>query len=199
MPPMSGREKEAALIRQATRAATVGRLLLGELRDWSEFLEADLADLHNLPRRQLRSGKADIRGRLSPELRRFCERNFVGMNVAKLSELYEEIKAFRGIELPLSEFESRFAPVRLEVLKGNPPHLTVCISLWGFQLKIPEEQLARDVIEAVELAANAEEKVKDFENAKHAQIVENACEIRGLLRKKFFASRAALIACFQSC
>ena len=60
---MSGREKEAAVIRQANRAATVGRLLLGELRDWSEFLEADVADLQSLPRRQLRSGKADIKRR----------------------------------------------------------------------------------------------------------------------------------------
>lgn len=35
----TGRQKEAALIRQVNRAAAVGRLLLGEVRDWSEFLE----------------------------------------------------------------------------------------------------------------------------------------------------------------
>ena len=72
----------------------VGRLLLGEVRDWSEFLEPEVDDLANLPRRQLKSGKADVRGRLSHELMRFCDKNFVGMNVARLSEMYEEIKAF---------------------------------------------------------------------------------------------------------
>ncbi|MFO7899458.1 MAG: hypothetical protein R6V58_10425, partial [Planctomycetota bacterium] len=62
---LSGREKEVAAIREANRAAAVGRLMLGELKDWHEFIAADSADLAKLPRRQLKSGKADVRRRLS--------------------------------------------------------------------------------------------------------------------------------------
>lgn len=197
MHQQSGRQKEALLIRQANRAAMVGRLLLGEVRDWSEFLEPEVDNLANLPRRQLKSGKADVRGRLSHELMRFCDKNFVGMNVARLSEMYEEIKAFRGMELPLAEFESRFARVRPEVLKGNPAHLTICVSLWGFQLKVSEEQLARDVMEAASLADDAEGKLAAFEGLTHAATMKNRDEIRSLQRKKLFAARATVIACFN--
>jgi hypothetical protein len=193
----SGRHKEAILIQQANRAAAVGRLLLGEVQDWNEFLDPEVADLASLPRRQLKSGKADVRARLSPELRRFCEKNFVGMNVMRLSQLYEEIKAFRGIELPLAEFESRFARVRREVLKGNPAHLTISISLWGFQLKIPEEHLARNVIEAVELANDAEEKLVVYKNLSHIATMKSRDEIGALERRKRFAARSAVIACFN--
>lgn len=193
----AGRHKEAALIRQANRAATVGRLLLGEVRDWSDFLEPEVADLDNLPRRQLKAGKADVRGRLSRELTKFCDRNFVGMNMARLSEMYEEIKAYRGLELPLAEFESRFARVRPEVLKGNPAHLTVSVSLWGFQLKVPEEQLAHDVMEAVDLGDDATTSLAAFEGLTHAATLKNRDEIRALFRKKLFAARATVIACFN--
>ncbi|MFY9573241.1 MAG: hypothetical protein WAV20_17725, partial [Blastocatellia bacterium] len=189
MQPQSGRQREATLIRQANRAAAVGRLLLGELRDWSEFLEPEVVDLASLPRRQLKSGKADVRGRLSGELRTFCERNFVGMNASRLSDMYEEIKALRGMELPLSEFESRFARVRPEVLKGNPAHLTVSVSLWGFQLKVPEEQLAHDVMEAVDLGDDATTSLAAFERLTHAVTLKKRDEIRALLRKKLFAAR----------
>jgi hypothetical protein len=40
----SGRDKEASIIRQANRAAAVGRLMLGEMRHWAEFLDADQID-----------------------------------------------------------------------------------------------------------------------------------------------------------
>ena len=197
MQRQSGRQREAALIQQANRAAAVGRLLLGELQDWSEFLEPDVSDLANLPRRQLKSGKADARGRLSRELKRFCDKNFVSLNVVRLSQMYGEIKAFRGMELPLAEFESRFARVRPEVLKGNPAHLTVSVSLWGFQLKVPEEQLARDVMEAAELARDSEDKLAAYESLTHAATLKNRDDIRALQRKKLFAARAAVIACFN--
>lgn len=193
----AGRQREATLIRQANRAAAVGRLLLGEVRDWNDFLEPEVADLDNLPRRQLKAGKADVRARLSGELTKFCDRNFVGLNATRLSQMYEEIKAHRGMELPLAEFESRFARVRPEVLKGNPAHLTVSVSLWGFQLKVPEEQLAHDVMEAVDLGENAKTGLAAFESLTHTATLKNREEIRALFRKKLFAARAAVIACFN--
>ncbi|WP_420643807.1 hypothetical protein [Candidatus Leptofilum sp.] len=131
MPRLSGREREAKMIRQANRAASVGRLMLGQFNTWQEFLKADVLDLENLPRRQLKSGKTDVKRRLSPEIKGFCSRNFRGMTKSKLSLLYEDIKAFRGLEIPLKEFEKNYARVNRKVLKGNPAHLTVSISLWG--------------------------------------------------------------------
>jgi len=49
-----GRKKEARKIRQSNRAAAVGRLLLGDLNDWQDYLQADVVNLENLPRRQLK-------------------------------------------------------------------------------------------------------------------------------------------------
>jgi hypothetical protein len=193
----SGRDREASIIRQANRAAAVGRLMLGEMRHWIEFLGADQIDLTALPRRQLKSGKADVKQRLSPGLEKFCEENFRGMTLQRLSEMYEDIKAFRGIEMPLTEFERRFAPVREQVLRGNPAHLTVSISLWGLQFRIPEEELAKDITEAVDLGAHAQGQLKHFEGSTQAELLRNRTAIGSLFRKKMFAARSGVIACFN--
>lgn len=193
----SGREKEVLLIKQANRAAAVGRLMLGQFEDWGEFLEADSLDLIDLPRWQLKSGKADVKKRLSASIKTFCNENFEGMNERKLSYMYEEIKATRGLELPLIEFEERFAVVQPKVLRGNPSHLTVSISLWGLQFKVPEDQLAKDVVEAVEISSNARSKLQVFEKNKHSAIQEKRNEIKALLRQELFGARSAVIACFN--
>ena len=193
----SGRDKEASIIRQANRAAAVGRLMLGEMRHWAEFLEADQIDLTSLPRRQLKSGKADIKRRLSAELEKFCESNFRGMTQQRLSEMYEDIKAFRGMEMPLSEFQRRFAPVHREVLKGNPAHLTVSISLWGLQFRIPEEELAKDIMEAADIGVNAQEQLKRFESRTQVELLGDRNTIGSLFRQKMFAARSGVIACFN--
>ena len=85
--PLSGREREAEQIRRANRAAAVGRLMLGELRTWQEFLEADTVDLVQLPRRQLQALRADVKTRLSREIETFCSRNFQSMNIPRNSSL----------------------------------------------------------------------------------------------------------------
>jgi hypothetical protein len=185
------------MIRQANRAAAVGRLMLGETRHWVDFLGAYQVDLTTLPRRQLKSGKADVRRRLSAELQRFFEKNFIRMTLQRLSDMYEDIKAFRGMEMPLIEFERRFAPVRAEVLRGNPAHLTVSISLWGLQFKIPEEELAKDVMEAVDLAATAQQQLRQFESSAQAELLRNRVKIGSLIRQKMFAARSGVIACFN--
>ena len=193
----TGRDREASIIRQANRAAAVGRLMLGETRQWVEFLEADQVDLTALPRRQLKSGKADVKRRLSVELETFCEKNFKGMTQQRLSDMYEDIKAFRGMEVPLVEFERRFAPVRKEVLRGNPAHLTVSVSLWGLQFRIPEEELAKDIMEAVDLIAGAEEQLRSFESSPQAELLRNRAKIGSLFRQKMFAARSSVIVCFN--
>jgi hypothetical protein len=197
MPTLPGREREARLIRQANRAATVGRLMLGELHTWRQFLEADTLDLESLPRRNLKAAVVDVRQRLSPEIKDFCSKNFRGMNESILSLLYEEVKAYRGLELPLSEFEKRFAAVRRGVLKGNPIHVTVSISLWGLQFKFPEDELAKDLTSALDLIAEAHAKLQSFETKPHTLLLARRAEIASLTQQKMFSVRSAFLCCFN--
>jgi hypothetical protein len=171
--------------------------MLGEMRSWAEFLEADRIDLTALPRRQLKSEKADVKRRLSTELERFCEKNFTGMTQKRLSDMYEDIKAFRGMEMPLTEFERRFAPAREEVLRGNPAHLTVSVSLWGLQFRVPEEELAKDIMEAAQLTESVQEQLRQYESGPHGELLRNRAKIGSLLRQKMFAARSGVIACFN--
>jgi hypothetical protein len=197
MTKLSGREREARLIRRANRAAMVGRLMLGELYSWHQFLEADAVDLEALPRRNLKAALSDVRSRLTPEIRSFCSKNFRGMDERKLSLLYEEIKAYRGLELPLPEFEERFASVRREVLRGNPAHLTIAISLWGLQFKFPEGELAKDLTTALRLVLEAHNEANQYRTKRHIQLRAKGAEIGSLMRKEMFAVRSAILICFN--
>lgn len=194
---LSGREKEANIIRRANRAAAVGRLMLKELDTWQKFLEADTVDLESLPRRHLKTAHSDVKKRLSEELQKFCSQNFRGMNEKKLSMLYEEIKAYRGLELPLIEFEKKFAPIRREVLKGNPVHLTVCISLWGLQFKFPEDEISKDLVSALQVASETHNELNQYKKKRHVELEAERSEISSLTRRKMFAVRSAVLCCFN--
>jgi len=104
---MKGRDRESSRIKKANKASAVGKLFLSEIKDWSEFLETDLIDLPSLPRRSLRAGVHDVRIRLSKEIKKFCRLNFTNMTEDMLSDLYEEIKAHRGFEIPLTRIIHR--------------------------------------------------------------------------------------------
>lgn len=194
---LPGREREIGRIRQANRAAIVGRLMLGELHTWEEFLQADVVDLEALPRRQLKAGASDVRQRLPREIRRFCSRNFRGLDEGKLSLLYESIKANRGLELPLSDFEKEFALVRPEVLRGNPAHLTLSFSLWGLQFKFPELLLAKDLAMALHLAHEAEDKLAPYQEMTHPRLADARTEVACLVARKDFAARSAILCCYN--
>jgi len=111
--------------------------------------------------------------------------------------MYEDIKAFRGMEMPLIDFERRFAPVRKEVLRGNPVHLTVSISLWGLQFRIPEEELAKDIMEAVQITESVQQQLRQFESISQTELLRNRAKIGSLLQHKKFAARSGVIACFN--
>lgn len=192
-----GREREIRLIHQANRAAAVGRLMLGDLQTWQQFLEADTIDLENLPRRNIQAAAGDVKNRLSNEIRKFCSKNFREMNIAKLSLLYEDIKAYRGLELPLSEFETRYASVRKEVLIGCPAHATVRISLWGLQFKFPEDELAKDLISALHLILETHTQLNLYKAKSHREIVSIKEEIAVLVRRETFTARSILLCCFN--
>jgi len=194
---MKGREKEAAKIRRANLASSVGRLMLGEISNWEEFFQVETMYLESLPRKVLKSGKKDVQERLSKEIRQFCNNNFRGMTESKLAQLYDEVKARRGVECPLKEFEEKYAQIKPEKMRGRPRHSTVVISLWGLQFKFPEDYLAKDIVQALSLARSADAELKKFQGATHHTAVEKKEEIASLLQKLEYASRSCVLVCFN--
>jgi hypothetical protein len=192
-----GRKAEANIILQANRAAAVGRLMLGEFSDWIEFLEADTMDLQQLPRRQLKSGAADVKKKISKEIKRFCSRNFETMTEAKLSLLYEAVKAHRGIEIALKDFEQTYTKIKPSVLKGYPSHSTVVISLWGLQFKFPEDHLSKDVCAALSTAMESQKEFEKYRKASHRKILAKRDDISNITRNIGYASRSCLLGCFN--
>lgn len=197
MSQLTGRKREADRIRRANRAAAVGNLMLGKLNSWEKFLEPDIVDLEKLPRRQLKSGVSDINERLLPEIEEFCRRNFHDMDVQKLSLLYEEIKEFRGIESPLKEFEKKYGKIRREVLKGNPNHLTLSISLWGLKFQFPEDEITKDILTALDIVVQSQDQIKNYKGVSHRKLEANINHIASLMRQEKFSSRSIVLSCFN--
>ena len=171
--------------------------MLGEFNTWQDFLQADVLELEDLPRRQLKSGKSDVKRRLSPEIKNFCSRNFSGMTDSKLSLLYEDIKAFRGLEIPLKEFEEKYARVKRRVLKGNPAHLTITISLWGLKFRFPEDVLAKNVSSALELIVQAQLGLKKHKKSTHRELEKEKSQVAQLMRQNNFAAHSVVLFCFN--
>lgn len=193
----SGRIREANQIRQANRAAAVGQLMLGRIDSWQAFLDVEVIDLESLPRRNLKAALLDIRERLSKEINKFCKKNFVEMDEKKLSLLYEEIKAYRGLELPLFEFEKRFSKINPSVLKGSPSHLTVSISLWGLQYKFPEDELSKDLVSSLQLANEIQVELDRYHGKSQPDLVKSRVEISLLTRRYILVVRSAILCSFN--
>ena len=193
----TGREKEANELKRSNQAAAVGRLMLKDIRSWEEFLEPSMVDYANLLRRQLKSGTYDIKKRLRKEIKSFCDKNFQGITESKLSKLYEDIKAYRGLEIPLKDFECKYGKINPAIIKGNPAHLTVHISLWGLQFLFPEDVLTKDIIVALDILYKSEAVLGKFKNKSHIQLSANQDEIKEAIRQKEFAQRAIILCCFN--
>jgi hypothetical protein len=194
---MDGRSREALKIKQANRAAAVGRLLLGTVEDWHEFLEADTLDLTSLPRKNLKSVYHDVQKRLSGEIERFFARNFVDATSRKLSVLCEAIKSHRGLEIPLNEFETQFFALTPKTLSGHPRHSTIVISLWGLQFMYPEHFFAEDIKESLTQAASIGKQLEPYAHRHHQAAKQEKEEIARLIRQQQFASRTCLLSCFN--
>lgn len=193
----SGREKEASLIRRANRAAAVGKLMMGDMSSWNEYLGVETEPLEDLPRRMLKSGSADVKRNVSREIRSFCNRNFHGMTQAKLERLYLEVAAHRGLEIPLEDFEDDFARVQNNVLRGTPRHATVSISLWGLKFWFPEDQLAKDVCCSLALARDAMEALSPFREKSQRVLADKAPEVQDQLRLRYYSARTGLLSAFN--
>jgi hypothetical protein len=73
----------------------------------------------------------------------------------------------------------------------------VSISLWGLQFRIPEDELAKDIIESLDIGADVQEQLKHFESSTQEELLRNQPKIGALLRRKMFAARSGVIACFN--
>jgi hypothetical protein len=196
-PTGSGRGRESKLIEQADKIAAIGRLMLGEVQSWREYLKPSTTDYINLPRRQLKTGKYDVQKRLNRNVSSFCKNNFSSIQKESLLRLYEDVKAKRGLELPLVEFENKYGKVNQNVLKGNPHHLTVVISLWGLQFLFPEDLLTKDIVFSLNLLREAIVSLKSYNDRTHSNLLSNHETIRNHITKKEFSQRAIVLSCFN--
>ena len=171
--------------------------MLGEFTNWVDFLKADSDELESLPRHQLKSALADVKKRLSGEIKKFSAKNFEDLTADDLDILYEDIKAFRGIEVPLKDFEEKYSKIHPSALKGYPSHSTVVISLWGLQFKFPEDFLAKDLFEALSIVISSHEDLEKFRKSSHRKLVQDKKDISDVIRKESYSSRSVIICCFN--
>ena len=192
-----GRDKEASIIRSANLACAAGRLLLGEITTWKEFLEPETVDYSSLPRKQLKSGKFDVQKNLNDRIDSFCKSNFSNMTQSKLVSLYEELKAHRSLEIPYTEFQEKYSPVKGFYEKGYPDHSTVCISLWGLQYRFPEHDFSNDMIIAIEQLIMADKELDEHREKQHTQLVKAKDNLSSLIRKTESAKRQIMQTAFS--
>jgi len=171
--------------------------MLGLVKGWHEFLKVDSADLTGLPRKRLKSGYHDTKKRLTKEIREFCKKNFDSMGETVLSNLYEEIKSRRGLEIPLSEFEEKYSQIKEKVLMGQPRHATVVISLWGLQFMYPEDFFAKDVQEALRIVRSERDKLMAYKEMSQRELEKKKEDVASLIGRKGYASRTCLLCCFN--
>ena len=170
---------------------------MGEFKDWQSFLEADVIELETLPRRMLKSGYKDVQINLSLEIRDFCNKNFGNMTLEKLDKLYGEIKAHRGLEVPLFEFEKKWSKIKPTILQGTPPHATIVLSLWGMQFKFPEDYLSKDIVQSLKLLQRMKRTIDKMNNFRHSEILSNRKSLKNILQKEQWASRSCILSCFN--
>lgn len=194
---ITGRDKESTVVEMAEKAVAVGRLMLGEFTGWEEFCRPATIDYSALPRRQLKSGYADVKRRLKTEIKKFCDQNFVSFNAERLASLYDPILEGRGLEAPLKDFEIRYGKIHPKTLKGAPPHLTVSISLWGLKFRFPEDMIAKDISAALRLIRSAKQTLNRFEKLPHKSVSKNTEDFVPSLREFEFAQRAIVLSCFN--
>ena len=193
----TGRDREIKLIRNANKAAAVGRLMLGEIKSWQEFLEVETFDLKSISRKKLKSGASDVKARLNNEIEKFTRRNFEDASQKNLVILYEKIKVYRGLEMPLTEFEEKFFKIKKSTYKGHPSHLTVSISLWGLKFQYPEDELSKDISEGLSIAVSVTKELNDFKKSGHSIMAQQQNRIGEKWRLRKYASRSVLISCFN--
>ncbi len=193
-----GRNREAAEIVRLRKAAAVGRLMLGELEGPLESICH--ADYIAKPRRELKQEIGVLRSYLKGELQKFCRRNFVDADPENLAKLYDDIFAHNSqYRLPLREFVERVGKPHALVLKGAPPHATVCLSPWGIQTEYPEMHLARDLAISYNDAFDAEKELVShgIVSWRKAKDDEFRNPLVATISRGKYSMRMCLLSCFN--
>ncbi len=194
---LKSRDKEAGLIRDANVACAVGRLLLGEMVSWQEFLAPDLTDYAGLPRKQLKSGKYDIQTNLQSRIDGFCKSNFPKMNRNKLIKLYGELKSYRRLEIPYLEFCEKYSPINNFHERGYPEHSTVCISLWGLQYRFPEHDFSNDMVISLGQLTESDTELEKYRELEHEKIKSDKDVVSSLIRQVESSKRQVMQTSFS--
>jgi len=193
------RDREQETIRKANRACAVGNLMLAKLDSWEKFFEPETQPLDLYPRKNIRAGYKDVKLNLSKEIDSFCKKNFQKMNKDTLDRLYEHIKQYRGLAMPLTTFEKKFTRIKPEILKGVPHHATIQISLWGLQFKFPEDFLSKDICQAIRILKQHHIKLHPYQNrgTSFSQLKNAKEEIGVAIRFSEYAIRSTILCCFN--
>jgi len=191
------RDKEVAEIVFYERAVEIANLMLGKLdRNIKRIFPEDYQDL---PRKNLRAGKADIKGKWR-EVENFCRDNFEGASPKNIAALYEPLYSHRGkYRLPLIEF-IRIVGKPLEGrLKGAPLHSTVCLSPWGLQTEFPEAHLVLDIAFAYNAILKLKADIDEVEARKlsWSDAKKEKDEIAQKQSEMKYNMRMCLICCFN--
>jgi hypothetical protein len=134
---------------------------------------------------------------VSKEVKTFCDKNFEEMTEARLVALYDAVKAYRGLEMPLNEFEACYGKIREKVLMDAPPHSTVVISLWGLQFKFPEDFLAKDLLYSLTTGLRTHSELEKYQGLSHMEAQANSKIIASLIRERDHACRGCILCCFN--
>lgn len=181
-------QKTSTQIRQA---AAAGRLMLGEFHEWESFSKA--GSLPTGPRRLRRAQGSHDRATLGPEIESFCQKNFKGMSIQALSCLFQRIKEGPGIRMPLTDFESEFAPFRPQTTEGTPRHATVSITLWGLQFEFPEDHFGKDIRHAYTIADETSTEIRRLKSLTQQAARKREDEISKLIQNNNFAKRVIVV------
>lgn len=194
---MKGRKGETERIRGANKAVAIVKLMDGRLRSWEEFLKPDADNIELISRKILKGAYHDVKDRVEKEIKAFCDANFVNMTQEKLIDIYEYVKEWRGLEMPLREFEEKFAKFRPNALASNPLHSTLRISLWGLGFEFPEKHLADDIETALVNAQKYESDLTIYQETAHEVNLSKRDDIARCIRQVKYNSRAVLLSCFN--
>lgn len=119
------------------------------------------------------------------------------MEINILDRMYEDIKRYRGLSMPLLEFEQKYGKFKEKVLKGMPKHVTVVISLWGLQFKFPEDFLSKDICDGTQMLIEGLRELEPYQRVNFQNARNNQELIGTLTRRADFVMRATVLGCFN--
>jgi hypothetical protein len=192
------RQEEALQIVELRRAASIGRLMLGELHKPLEEISTE--EYKDMPRKRLKALLAHLKDTIKPELKKFCAANFEDTNTLRLASLYQDlIDHGSQLRMPYTEFRDRVGTPRQNRLKGAPLHATICISPWGLQTEFPEMHLMRDMAIAFNKAMESQRFIDSLGQIawSEAKETETRATVAESLSMFKFSGRMCLLSAFN--